>query len=179
MSVTPSLTVPFVESAHLRPRINGRLSDHHHRPRFSPSRGYVFSPTQPVPNRTDRLTTSPLHFLADAAHSNNTLSYVHPFKIPAPKLTSTEVSQPVSWSNAQFKNWVARTSTKVDPDKFAPNAETGRAMADLTQEEFVARAMAAQKEGAKLTKAGAEKFYLALWARTCESSRVPSCSVAP
>jgi len=39
-------------------------------------------------------------------------------------------------------------------------------MCDLSEEEFVARVMAAQKLGAGLRVAGAKKFYILLWGLT-------------
>ncbi|KAG9123156.1 hypothetical protein FRC07_000169 [Ceratobasidium sp. 392] len=81
--------------------------------------------------------------LVDAPHSNNTLTYVSPFRV------------------------VSKTSTKIDPAKLAP-FESGKQMCELEETVFIQRCLDSQKDGLfgtdkALTAKGAKAFYDKLW----------------
>ncbi|KDN43818.1 hypothetical protein RSAG8_05811, partial [Rhizoctonia solani AG-8 WAC10335] len=95
--------------------------------------------------------------LADASHSNST--------------TSSEKS-PATWSNEDFRSWVAKTSSKIDPVKFAP-FESGKQMCELEEGVFIQRSMDSQKDGLDkpLTETGAKAFYVKLWGLVVEAKQ--------
>ncbi|QRW12640.1 kinesin motor domain protein [Ceratobasidium sp. AG-Ba] len=81
--------------------------------------------------------------LADASHSNNTLTYVSPFRVAIVAQSNDAVPSPSAWSNEEFRAWVGKTSTKIDPTKLAP-FESGKQMCELDE-------------------SGAKAFYDKLW----------------
>ncbi|CAE6425891.1 unnamed protein product [Rhizoctonia solani] len=107
--------------------------------------------------------------LADASHSSarNTLTYVSPFRVAmASQATDSELS-PATWSNADFRTWVGKTSSKIDPAKLAP-FESGKQMCELEEPVFIRRCLESQKdelEGTtkELNEKGAKAFYDKLW----------------
>ncbi|CAE6504287.1 unnamed protein product [Rhizoctonia solani] len=111
--------------------------------------------------------------LADASHSNNTLTYVSPFRVTttSQSAASSEAS-PAAWSNEGFCEWVAKTSSKIDPAKFAP-FESGKQMCELEEGVFTQRCLDSQKDGLDkpLTETGAKAFYDKLWGLVVEAKQ--------
>ncbi|KAB5593457.1 Kinesin-4 [Ceratobasidium theobromae] len=104
--------------------------------------------------------------LVDAPHSNNTLTYVAPFRVTTISQTMSSES-PATWSNEEFRVWVGKTSAKLDPIKFAP-FESGKQMCELDEQVFIQRCLESQKDGLMgtdkaLTEKGAKAFYDKLW----------------
>ncbi|KAG8732926.1 hypothetical protein FRC11_010065 [Ceratobasidium sp. 423] len=95
----------------------------------------------------------------------NTLTYVSPFRVTttSQSAASSETS-PAAWSNEEFRAWVAKTSSKIDPAKLAP-FESGKQMCELDEGVFIQRCLDSQKDGLDkpLTEAGAKAFYDKLW----------------
>ncbi|CUA67053.1 Kinesin-like protein KIF2A [Rhizoctonia solani] len=111
--------------------------------------------------------------LVDASHSNNTLTYVAPFRVtPASQSTSSFETSPAAWSNEDFRTWVAKTSSKIDPAKLAP-FESGKQMCELEEEVFIQRCLNSQKVALDkpLTEAGAKAFYDKLWGLIVEAKQ--------
>ncbi|KAG8712671.1 hypothetical protein FRC08_014217 [Ceratobasidium sp. 394] len=105
--------------------------------------------------------------LADAPHSNNTLTYVSPFRVTMTSQTNGSVLFPSAWTNDEFRAWVDKTSTKIDPAKLAP-FESGKQMCELEEAVFIQRCLDSQKDGLvgtdkALTEKGAKAFYDKLW----------------
>ncbi|KAG8774975.1 hypothetical protein FRC12_001719 [Ceratobasidium sp. 428] len=105
--------------------------------------------------------------LADASHSNNTLTYVSPFRVTMTSQTNDSVQSPSHWTNDEFRDWVGKTSTKIDPAKLAP-FESGKQMCELEETVFIQRCLGSQKDGLvgtdkALTAKGAKAFYDKLW----------------
>ncbi|CAE7159767.1 unnamed protein product [Rhizoctonia solani] len=105
--------------------------------------------------------------LSDASHSNNTLTYVSPFRVTTVSQAADSESSPAAWSNKDFRAWVAKTSSKIDPVKFAP-FESGKQMCELEEPVFIQRCLESQKGGLVgttklLTEKGAKAFYDKLW----------------
>ncbi|KAH7334804.1 P-loop containing nucleoside triphosphate hydrolase protein [Rhizoctonia solani] len=105
--------------------------------------------------------------LADASHSNNTLTYVSPFCVTTVSQATDSKSSPAAWSNEDFRSWVAKTSSKIDPTKLAP-FESGKQMCELEEQVFIKRCLGSQKDGLAgttktLTEKGAKAFYDKLW----------------
>lgn len=73
-------------------------------------------------------------------------------------------TSPAAWSNEDFRTWVGKTSSKIDPAKFAP-FESGKQMCELEEDVFIQRCLASQKDGMNkpLTESGAKVFYDKLW----------------
>ncbi|KAG8702445.1 hypothetical protein FRC08_003484 [Ceratobasidium sp. 394] len=105
--------------------------------------------------------------LADAPHSNNTLTYVSPFRVTMTSQTNGSVPSPSAWTNEEFRAWVDKTSTKIDPAKLVP-FESGKQMCELEEAVFIQRCLDSQKDGLvgtgkALTEKGAKAFYDKLW----------------
>ncbi|KAG9121106.1 hypothetical protein FRC07_003066 [Ceratobasidium sp. 392] len=105
--------------------------------------------------------------LADAPHSNNTLTYVSPFRVAMTTQANGSVPSPSAWTNDEFRDWVSKTSTKIDPAKLAP-FESGKQMCELEEAVFLQRCLDSQKDGLvgtdkALTAKGAKAFYDKLW----------------
>ncbi|KAG8732925.1 hypothetical protein FRC11_010064 [Ceratobasidium sp. 423] len=105
--------------------------------------------------------------LADSSHSNNTLTYVSPFRVTTVSQPTNSEESPATWSNEDFRAWVGKTSSKIDPTKLVP-FESGKQMCELEEQVFIQRCLESQKDGltgtAKaLTEKGAKAFYDKLW----------------
>ncbi|QRW13530.1 kinesin motor domain protein [Ceratobasidium sp. AG-Ba] len=105
--------------------------------------------------------------LADASHSNNTLTYISPFRVTIVAQPNDLVPSPSAWSNEEFRAWVSKMSTKIDPIKFAP-FESGKQMCELDESIFIRRCMESEKDNIvgtekALTEKGAKSFYDKLW----------------
>ncbi|KAF8608391.1 P-loop containing nucleoside triphosphate hydrolase protein, partial [Ceratobasidium sp. AG-I] len=105
--------------------------------------------------------------LSDAPHSNNTLTYVTPFRVTTVAQTSDSAASPSAWSNEEFRAWVSKNSTKIDPAKLAP-FESGKQMCELDEPVFIQRCLESQKDGLggtdkALSEKGAKGFYDKLW----------------
>ncbi|CAE6504280.1 unnamed protein product [Rhizoctonia solani] len=105
--------------------------------------------------------------LADASHSNNTLTYVSPFRVTTVSQSTSSEESPATWSNENFCTWVGKTSSKIDPTKLAP-FESGKQMCELEEQIFIQRCLESQKDGLAgttkaLTEKGAKAFYDKLW----------------
>ncbi|QRV84944.1 kinesin motor domain protein [Ceratobasidium sp. AG-Ba] len=105
--------------------------------------------------------------LADASHSNNTLTYISPFRVMIVAQPNDLVPSPSAWSNEEFRAWVSKTSTKIDPIKLAP-FESGKQMCELDESIFIRRCMESEKDNIvgmekALTEKGAKSFYDKLW----------------
>ncbi|KAG8753821.1 hypothetical protein FRC12_011404 [Ceratobasidium sp. 428] len=110
--------------------------------------------------------------LVDAPHSNNTLTYVSPFRVMMTSQTNDLVPSPSAWTNDEFRDWVGKTSTKINPTKLAP-FESGKQMCELDETVFIQRCLDSQKDGLvgtdkALTAKGAKAFYDKLWGLICE-----------
>ncbi|KAH7334802.1 P-loop containing nucleoside triphosphate hydrolase protein [Rhizoctonia solani] len=111
--------------------------------------------------------------LADASHSNNTLTYVSPFRVTAAsQSTPSSETSPATWSNEDFCAWVAKTSSKIDPAKLSP-FESGKQMCELEEDVFIQRCLDSQKGGLDkpLTETGAKAFYDKLWGLVVEAKQ--------
>ncbi|KAJ1306102.1 hypothetical protein OPQ81_010813 [Rhizoctonia solani] len=110
--------------------------------------------------------------LVDASHSNNTLTYVAPFRVTKSQSTTSSETSPAAWSNEDFRAWVAKTSSKIDPAKLAP-FESGKQMCELDEGTFIQRCLDSQKEGLDkpLTETGAKTFYDKLWGLVVEAKQ--------
>ncbi|CAE6443937.1 unnamed protein product [Rhizoctonia solani] len=110
--------------------------------------------------------------LVDASHSNNTLTYVSPFRVTTTSQSTSPETSPGAWSNDDFRVWVARTSSKIDPAKLAP-FESGKQMCELEEEVFIQRCLDSQKDGLDkpLTETGAKVFYDKLWGLVVEAKQ--------
>ncbi|CAE6500248.1 unnamed protein product [Rhizoctonia solani] len=111
--------------------------------------------------------------LVDASHSNNTLTYVSPFRVTASsQSTTTSETSPATWSNEDFRVWVSKSSSKVDPTKLAP-FESGKQMCELEEAVFIQRCLDSQKDGLDkpLTETGAKAFYDKLWGLVVEAKQ--------
>ncbi|CAE6461510.1 unnamed protein product [Rhizoctonia solani] len=105
--------------------------------------------------------------LADTPHSNNTLTYVSPFRVTTVSQSTSSASSPAAWSNEDFRAWVGKASSKIDPVKLAP-FESGKQMCELEEQLFIQRCLESQKDGLAgsikaLTEKGAKAFYDKLW----------------
>ncbi|CAE6501034.1 unnamed protein product [Rhizoctonia solani] len=105
--------------------------------------------------------------LADTPHSNNTLTYVSPFRVTTLSESASSESSPAAWSNEDFRAWVGKASSKIDPVKLAP-FESGKQMCELEEQLFIQRCLESQKDGLAgsikaLTEKGAKAFYDKLW----------------
>ncbi|KAG8742940.1 hypothetical protein FRC10_000728 [Ceratobasidium sp. 414] len=97
----------------------------------------------------------------------NTLTYVSPFRVTTTPQTNGSVPSPSAWTNDEFRAWVGKTSTKIDPAKLAP-FESGKQMCELEEAVFIQRCLGSQKDGLvgtndALTEKGAKAFYDKLW----------------
>ncbi|CUA67054.1 Kinesin-4 [Rhizoctonia solani] len=105
--------------------------------------------------------------LSDTSHSSNTLTYVSPFRVTTVSQPTDSESSPATWSNEDFRTWVGKTSSKIDPVKLAP-FESGKQMCELEEYVFIQRCLDSQKNEAAgtikpLTEKGAKAFYDKLW----------------
>ncbi|KAL5638384.1 hypothetical protein ACGC1H_005160 [Rhizoctonia solani] len=110
--------------------------------------------------------------LADASHSNNTLTYVSPFRVTTTSQSTAPNTSPGAWSNEDFRLWVATTSSKIDPAKLAP-FESGKQMCELEEGVFIQRCLDSQKDGLDkpLTETGAKEFHDKLWGLVVEAKQ--------
>ncbi|KAG8682105.1 hypothetical protein FRC09_017011 [Ceratobasidium sp. 395] len=81
--------------------------------------------------------------------------------------TNDLVPSPSAWTNDEFRDWVGKTSTKINPTKLAP-FESGKQMCELDETVFIQRCLDSQKDGLvgtdkALTAKGAKAFYDKLW----------------
>ena len=101
----------------------------------------------------------------------NTLTYVAPFRVTTVAQINDSATSPSAWSNEEFRAWVAKNSTKIDPVKLAP-FESGKQMCELDEPVFIQRCLESQKDGLAgtdkaLTEKGAKAFYDKLWGLIC------------
>lgn len=112
--------------------------------------------------------------LADAAHSTNTLNYVQPFRVP-PIATATSPLDPRTWSHEEFKQWVAKNSRIIDPNKLAHAKESGKVMVMLPESEWIKRVVhvdSSAKASEPPSSATVSKLYMMFWKMVVKAKEI-------
>ncbi len=151
-----------LQSACLRSRNPMSNQDCDHRSRITSSSRLIWLSTLPH-NPRELITNhaSP----TDAAHSTNTLNYVQPFRVP-PIATATSPLDPRTWSHEEFKQWVAKNSRIIDPNKLAHAKESGKVMVMLPESEWIKRVVhvdSSAKASEPPSSATVSKLYMMFW----------------
>ncbi|KDN43820.1 hypothetical protein RSAG8_05813, partial [Rhizoctonia solani AG-8 WAC10335] len=119
---------------------------------------------QHIPYRSSKLTLAlkPV-FDVEATRHCKTVVIAHVF----PPLADASHSNQIGQTKTLVHEWVGKTSSKIDPVKFAP-FESGKQMCEPEEQVFIQRCLQSEKDGLAgptkaLTEKGAKAFYDKLW----------------
>ncbi|KAJ3331949.1 vacuolar protein sorting-associated protein 45 [Blyttiomyces sp. JEL0837] len=100
--------------------------------------------------------------ILDVPQSLNTLRYIGPLKVAAPKIAKApNPDDPAGWNNERLREWVIGAQgklVKISPDVLCPT-ESGKQILRLPEAEFIDRCCQCPGVEPKAAKA----FYLKLW----------------